>query len=202
MKKIFVCLYLMLHLSLSSDIQVLALAGSTRSDSYNKKLVQEAGKIARQHNAKVTYIDLKDYPMPFYDADLEMKEGLPLNAKRLRDQLVKSDFILIASPEYNGSIPAVLKNALDWATRDENGNPSKEAFKGKKFGLMSASPGKKGGAKGLIHLRAIIEDCGGEVINKQVSLGNAHAAFDEKGELVNNEIKKNLNDEVKGLLNY
>lgn len=182
------------------QMKVLALAGSTRADSYNKKLVQEAAKIAQERGAEVTIIDLKEYPMPFYDADLEQKEGMPKNAQRFRDRIMNSDAILISSPQYNASIPAVLKNALDWASRDEKGEESDTAFKGKKFVLMSASPGKKGGAKGLVHLRAVLKDCGGEILEKQVSVPCADQAFDETGSLLDISIKQQLEQAVDQLI--
>ena len=155
-------------MSLSAEMKVLALAGSGRGDLLNKKLVKEAAEIARQMGATVTVIDLKDYPMPFYDAEFETKRGMPKNAKRLRELMIGSDAIIIASPEYNSSIPAVLKNALDWASRSIDGGASREAFKGKKFAIMSTSPGRGGGSRGLVHLRSVIEDVGGVVVPEQV----------------------------------
>jgi chromate reductase, NAD(P)H dehydrogenase (quinone) len=163
-----------------AEVKALVFAGSTRADSYNKKLASEAAELVRKTGAVVTTLDLKDYPMPFYDADLEKKSGMPKQAKRFRQHLIHSDLIVIASPEYNSSIPAVLKNALDWASRGEDGKSSKEAFKGKKFIIMSASPGKGGGARGLIHLRAIIEDVGGQVIEPSLTIPLAHKYFTEK----------------------
>ena len=202
MRHLFLFICLVINISLAAETKILAFAGSMRADSYNKKLVQEAAKIARQMDARVTVIDLKDYPMPFYDADLEREKGMPSYAKELRDLMISSDCIMISSPQYNASIPAVLKNALDWLSRDEAGNESHEAFKGKKIAIMSASPGKKGGAKGLIHLRTIIEDCGGEILQQQVSLGSADKAFNEKGELINASVKKDLIQEVQALLKF
>lgn len=157
-------------------MKILAFAGSTRTDSYNKRLAGDAAELARQLGATVTLIDLKDYPMPLYDADLEI-QGMPDHAKRLRTLMIESDAILIASPEYNSSIPAVLKNALDWASRNETGGPSREAYQGKRFALMSASPGKFGGSRGLVHLSRIIEALGGEIVPTQVSIPEAHHYF-------------------------
>ena len=170
-----------LTLPLAAEVKIVAFAGSTREGSYNKKLVQEAAAIAREMGATVTVVDLKDYPMPFYDGDLEAKEGLPANAKRFRDLLVQSDAIIIASPQYNRSIPGMLKNALDWASRSEEGGGSRAAYQGKKIALLSASPGPKGGAGALVHLRGILEDVKGDVIKEQFSLAAAGDAFDEKG---------------------
>lgn len=190
----------MLFIPLAAKEKILAFSGSTRADSYNKKLVHEAAEIARKRGASVTVIDLKDYPMPFYDADLEAKQGMPENAKKLRDLMIASNSMIISTPEYNASLSAVLKNALDWASRDENGKPSRAAFGGKKVAIMSASPGRGGGARALMHLRAIIEDIGGEVLQQQISVANAHTIFGDKGMVENNVLKKQIQTEVCQLL--
>ncbi len=179
MGKIFLLISLAMT-SLFSEEKVLAFTGSTRVDSYNKKLLNEAVEIARQMGATVTVVDLKDYPMPFYDADLELKEGMPNSAKQFRELMVSHSSILIASPEYNGSLSAVLKNALDWASRSLDGNFSLAAFKGKKFAIMSASPGKGGGGRGLVHLRGLLSDLRGNVVSTQVTISEAHLYFSEK----------------------
>ncbi|HEY5236614.1 MAG TPA: NAD(P)H-dependent oxidoreductase [Rhabdochlamydiaceae bacterium] len=198
-KGLFLACLVML-LPLAAEVKVLALAGSTRKDSYNKKLIQVAADIARQKGAKVTVIDLNDYPMPFYDADLEAKKGLPAHAKKLRDLISQNDAIMIASPEYNASIPGILKNTLDWTSRDEKGQFSSDPYKGKKIAIMSASPGKGGGARALVHLRAVLQGVGGDVIKDQVSVSEASKAFDAKGKLVSAETNKKLQEEVHQLL--
>ncbi|CCB86824.1 NADPH:quinone oxidoreductase [Parachlamydia acanthamoebae UV-7] len=185
MWKLVLALSLFTSSMLSAETKVLAFSGSTRTDSINKKLVTEAGNLAKQLGATVTFIDLKDYPMPFYDGDIEKEQGMPNDAKRLRQLLIQNQVIFIASPEYNGSLSAVLKNALDWASRSEDGGSSRDAFKGKKFVLMSASPGQGGGTRGLAHLRSIIEGIGGTVISQQFVVPNAFEAFDSQGKLKN-----------------
>lgn len=177
MKKI--AIFLAASSSLLAQMNVLVFSGSLRSDSYNKKLAQEAAQIGRDLGAKVTFINLKEYPMPFFDEDLE-KEGMPQKAKEFRNLMIANDAIVIASPEYNSSIPAVLKNALDWASRSEKGGSSRDAFKGKKFALLSASPSSLGGARGLVHLRAVIENVGGVVLENQISVPAAYNAFSEE----------------------
>lgn len=186
--------------ALSAEIKVLAFAGSTREDSVNKKLVSEAANLARQMGANVTLIDLKDYPLPFYNADLETKEGMPLKARQFRQLMIQCDVILIASPEYNGSLSATLKNAIDWASRSEDGGGSREAFQGKKFAIMSASPGASGGTRGLAHLRAILENIGGTVIAQQVVVPDAYNAFDEQGHLKNGNVRKELQQLVQAAI--
>lgn len=192
--------FLLSSFHLSAETKILALAGSTRADSYNKKLVQEAAEIARKKGAIVTVIDLKDFKMPFYDEDLEKAEGMPLAAKQFRQLMIDNQAIIIASPEYNGSLSAVLKNALDWASRNEAGKPSRDAFTGKRFALMSASPGQTGGSTGLVHLKAIIERIGGEVVSKQTSIPRAYEAFTPEGHLINSQQIEAIKQEIDQLL--
>lgn len=164
-------------------IRVLAFAGSTRRRSLNKKLVHEAARIARAAGAEVTEIDLRDLPMPLYDGDLEADAGVPAAAARLRDAMRDHDGFLLACPEYNSSITAVLKNAIDWVSRPAAGEPSMVAFKGKVATLLSASPGALGGLRGLVHVRAILGNVGVLVLPTQVAVSKAHEAFAEDGSL-------------------
>ncbi len=134
--------------------KILAFAGSTRSASFNKRLARIAAEGARKAGADVTFIDLRDYPMPLYDGDLEDKEGLPANAKKLKEIFLAHKGLLIASPEYNSSMPGVLKNTIDWVSRVSDPKEVPLAcFDGKVATLMSASPGALGGLRGLVHLR-------------------------------------------------
>lgn len=176
----------------AAETRVLAFAGSTRKDSYNKALLNDAVEIAKEMGAKVTVIDLKDYPMPFYDGDLEAK-GMPKIVQKFRTLMVNHDAIIIATPEYNGSVSAVLKNALDWASRSPNGGSSTEAFQGKRFAIMSASPGRGGGARALAHLQTIIQNVGGVVMSTQVTIPNAHNYFSQKDREENPQLKEEIN---------
>jgi len=185
---------------LSAGTQVLAFSGSTRKGSCNRKLVENAAEIARKMGADVIVVNLKDFQMPFYDADLEESQGMPENAKKLRRLMLQSSRVIIASPEYNGSLSGVLKNAIDWASRSEEGKPSREAFLNKKFAIMSCSPGPGGGAKGLVHLRAIIENIGGEVIAQEVSVAHSNEAFTDEGKLKKESTKEDLKNEIDQLL--
>jgi NAD(P)H-dependent FMN reductase len=139
--------------------------------------------------------------MPFYDEDLEKKEGMPVKAKQFRKLMIQNDVILIASPEYNGSLSGVLKNAIDWASRSEEGGSSRDAFKGKKFAIMSASPGAGGGARGLVHLRAIIGNIGGQVVSQQVVVPDSFNAFDVQGHLKDQKLKMELQQLVQAVIN-
>jgi chromate reductase len=183
----------------AAEVKVLAVSGSTREGSFNKKLAQQAAQIAKDLGATVTYIDLKDYQIPLYDEDLE-KKGMPEAAKAFRNKLLQSDVVIIASPEYNNSVSAVLKNAIDWSSRDEQGKPSRDAFKGKTFALISTSPGPTGGARHLPHLQAIIEDIGGTVVPTKVGVPNAYTAFTPEGTLKDPQQKAALEQEIKEAL--
>lgn len=199
MWKWVVILSFALTATLSAEVKVLAFTGSIRENSFNKRLIAEATCLAREMGANVTLIDLKDYPMPFFNQDLEAKEGMPLMAKQFRKLMIESDVILIASPEYNASVSAVLKNAIDWASRGENGGASREAFKGKKFAIMATSPGSGGGSRGLKHLRTILDDIGGTVIPLQFVAPYAYSAFDETGSL-NGKNKMELKNLIQTVL--
>jgi NAD(P)H-dependent FMN reductase len=108
--------------------------------------------------------------------------------------MIESDAILIASPEYNQSVSGVLKNAIDWASRGEDGEYSRTAFTGKNFGILSASPSKKGGKRGLGHLRTILEDAGGTVIAEQVTIPTAYTYFANKDRPENPQLKITLQE--------
>jgi chromate reductase, NAD(P)H dehydrogenase (quinone) len=163
--------------------QILAFAGSTRTGSFNKKLIQVAAQGVRDAGAVVTVLDLRDLPMPLYDGDLEEQEGMPANAQAFKTLLIEHHGLLIASPEYNSSISGVLKNAIDWASRPAEGEPPLVAFTGKVASLMSASPGGLGGLRGLIPLRSILGNIGVIVLPDQIAISKAHEAFDDEGRL-------------------
>ena len=163
--------------------KILAFAGSTRVDSFNKKLVKVAAAGASEVGADVTVIDLKGFPMPLYDEDLERQEGLPVNAQKLKDLMLDNHGFLISSPEYNSSISGVLKNTIDWTSRPRDGESPLACFQDKIAGLMSASPGALGGLRGLVHVRAILENMGMIALPNQVAVSKAHEAFDTQGSL-------------------
>ena len=173
--------------------KILAFAGSTRTDSFNKKLVKIAATGAMEGGADVTVIDLRDFTMPLYDGDLEQQQGLPSNAKKLKDLMLSHQGLLISAPEYNSSISGVLKNTIDWVSRPSAGEESLACFKGKVAGIMSASPGGLGGLRGLVHVRAILENISVLVIPDQIAVGKAHEVFNADGTLKD----KKQEDQVK-----
>jgi NAD(P)H-dependent FMN reductase len=165
--------------------RILAFGGSLRWDSYNQKLASLAAHGAREAGADVTIIALRDFPMPLFDEDIEKVSGLPAHAKRLKQIFREHQGLIIASPEYNSSITAALKNAMDWISRAETDDePPLAAYSGKTAILCAASPGALGGLRGLVHLRAILGNIGVTVLPEQVALGKAHEAFGPDGSLV------------------
>lgn len=169
--------------SLLGETKVLAFSGSMRMGSSNQRLVADAARMATEMGAKVTVINLRDYPIAFFDEDLEKNLGMPPKARDLRKMMLNSDVIFISTPEYNGSVTPVLKNALDWMSRDEEGKPSRTAYQGKRFLLLSASPGQEGGTRGLQNLKSIVEEVGGNVVVGTLAVPNVFNAFNSSGQL-------------------
>lgn len=163
--------------------RILALAGSTREGSFNKLLVKVAAAGARAAGAEVTIIELRDLDLPIFDEDLEERIKLPEGGRRLKEALRAHHGLLISSPEYNSSVSAVLKNAIDWASRPEPGQPPLSCFNDKIAGIVAASPGALGGLRGLVHLRMILGNINVTVLPKQFALSRAHEAFNPDGTL-------------------
>ncbi len=168
---------------MADEPKIIALAGSTRAGSYNKMLVKIAAQGARDAGAGVTYIDLKDFPMPLYDGDLEDREGLPPNGRKLKDIFLANQGLLIASPENNGSFSAVLKNTIDWLSRPVKGYPPLECFINKHAVLMGASTGYWGAVRSLIQLRHVLGHIRVTVLPDHINIPNAESAFESDGSL-------------------
>lgn len=164
--------------------KILAFAGSLRTNSYNKQLVKIALQGAVEAGSQVTYIDLKDYPLPIYDQDIEASSGLPPHVLKLKQLFLENDAFLIASPEYNGSLSGVLKNTIDWVSRPATADEVYLCcFIDKIIALMSASSGNLGGIRGLVHARAIFGNLYSLVLPYQKCIAQADKAFDENGNL-------------------
>lgn len=163
--------------------RILVIPGSNREASLNRRLAQAAARAAAAAGAEVTLADLRNLELPLYDGDLEASRGLPANALRLKAMIAAHDALIIASPEYNASLPPLLKNAIDWASRPGQGGLPANPFAGRYALLLSASPGALGGLRGLAHLRAVLEQLGTWLLPQNFALGAAHLAFDEHGAL-------------------
>ena len=166
-----------------SPVKVLVFAGSAREASLNKKLARVAAKAIDALGGSATLIDLRDFPMPIYDGDLEAREGMPKEARRLRDLFVEHPALVIVTPENNGSMPSLLKNCIDWLSRDVDGKSGLEPYKGKVIGIMAASPGAFGGSGALFHLRQSLTKLLAFVVPEQFPLPKADAAFGPDGAL-------------------
>lgn len=180
---------------------ILFFAGSARRDSYNKKLARKAYDMARAEGAAATLIDLRDFPMPIYDGDLEAESGLPENAKKLKQLFVEHRGLFIASPEYNSSISPLLKNSLDWISRKESADePPLIAYQNKVAALGATSSGHFGGLRGLVILRMLLGNIQVTVLPKQLAIPYYKQAFNEAGELVDEPSIKNLQLIIKNLI--
>jgi NAD(P)H-dependent FMN reductase len=175
-----------------SKPKILAFAGSTRKESFNKKLLRLAAKAATDAGADVTRIDLADYPLPIMDEDLEREQGPPENATKLKQLFFEHQGLLLACPEYNSSITPLLKNVIDWVSRKAAGESPLQAYTGKVAGLVSTSPGALGGLRGLVHVRSILGNIGVIVLPDQVAIPKAAEAFNADGSLKDAAIQSKI----------
>jgi chromate reductase, NAD(P)H dehydrogenase (quinone) len=160
-------------------VRLLVFGASLRRSSLNERLATLATSVAEQQGVTVVRAAMQDFDCPSYSGDLE-KATMPAGAVRLRDRLLECDAFLIASPEYNASMPGVLKNAIDWASRFKP-----QPFNGRQALLMSASPSMSGGNRGLWALRIPLEHLGARVYPDMFSLAQAHEALGADGRISN-----------------
>lgn len=177
---------------MSDAPRILALAGSLRAGSYNRRVLAVAADGARTAGADVTGIDLRDFPLPVYDADLESASGLSAAALALKERFRAAEGLLIASPEYNAAISGTLKNVLDWVSRPAPGEKPLACFKGKVAALCSASTGALGGIRGLASVRVVLGNLGVVLLPDQVALPKAAEAFDADGNVADPARRKSL----------
>jgi chromate reductase, NAD(P)H dehydrogenase (quinone) len=168
-------------------MRLLFFAGSTREGSFNRRLASLAHHIAEANGIEAVLVDLKDYPMPIYNGDLEAEEGAPERARAFKELLCEYQGVFIASPEYNSSITPLLKNTLDWVSRvRDKGKSGIDVFKSRVFAISGASPGYYGTMRSLLHLRQILEvGLGATVIPPQLAVPRAMDAFEADGSLRN-----------------
>jgi chromate reductase, NAD(P)H dehydrogenase (quinone) len=166
----------------SSVKKVLVFAGSAREASLNKQLAKLAAKRIEALGGEATFIDLKDYPCPLFDEDIEA-QGMPENVLKLREILADHQAVMIASPEYNGFITPLLKNTLDWLSRPYQDTPGLKLFAGKWAALVAASPGGLGGIRALPLGQQLLANLGLVVLPQPLSLAKAGSAFNDSGAL-------------------
>jgi NAD(P)H-dependent FMN reductase len=182
--------------------KVLVFSGSLRSGSYSTRLAARAVKEFLEAGAEVSWISLNDYALPLYDADLEAKSGVPDSALKLKRLMTSHEAIFIVTPEYNASMPPLLKNAIDWVSRARERNEIPlAAFRDRVFALGAASERPSGGVYALLALRqALTIGCGALVIPEQIALGRAAEAFDSMDNLKDERDRAQLQRVVQRLL--
>ncbi|MBO6540177.1 MAG: NAD(P)H-dependent oxidoreductase [Rhizobiaceae bacterium] len=173
--------------------KILVFAGSVRSGAYSGKTADVAQHELARQGADVTRISLADYPLPIMDEDLETEKGIPENAVKLARLIASHDAMLIATPEYNGSMPPLVKNTIDWVSRvSEDGGKPLKPYPGKVVAICSSSDGHFAGIRSANHLRAVLAHIQMEVIAPQVSVPNADKAFDDDGNFVAERLTKGM----------
>src|ERR1700719_2740409 len=161
-------------------LKILVIPGSLRSGSLNARLAAAAAYQFAQAGAEVTRISLADFPLPIYDGDLQSKSGVPKNAVNLKRMIGAHHGVLIVTPEYNASVPPLVKNSIDWVSRVQDANETRgQVFRGRAFAIAAASESRLGGARSLAALRLILSACQALVIPNQLALAFADEAYDD-----------------------
>lgn len=173
--------------------KILAFAGSLREHALSKRILKVAVEGSRRAGGDVTVIDLADFPMPIYNADDHARNGFDANALKFQDLLGEHDGLLLSSPEYNGSFPGGLKNAIDWASRKSDKYELNQVFKNKWGALITSSPGSFGGLRCMAHLRLVLSIMGVFVLPTEIAVTFASQKFDgDSEEMTDEKTKKTL----------
>ena len=184
-----------------SALKILVIPGSVRSGSLNAKLAAVAAHALAKEGAEVTRISLSDFPLPIYDGDLQAKSGVPKHAVNLKRMMAAHHGVLIVTPEYNSSVPALVKNTIDWVSRVQDAHETRgQVFRERVFAIASASGGRLGGARALAALRLILSACQAQVIPNQLALPFAEQAYDEMERLKNSADAEALKALVRQLI--
>jgi chromate reductase len=176
-------------------VHVLVVSASLREASLNHRLATLAAGAAQRAGASVDLARIAEFDCPFYDGDAEADAGIPAGAQRFRDRLAAADAFVLASPEYNASMPGVLKNLIDWVSRIRP-----QPFNGRQGMVVSASPSMVGGNRGLWALRVPLEHLGARVYPDMFSLAQAHQAFDDAGRIANAKLQQRFDETLKCFL--
>lgn len=167
-----------------SALKILVIPGSLRTGSHNARLAAAAAHELAVSGAEVTRISLSDFPLPIYDGDLQAKSGVPKPAVNLKRMIGAHHGVLIVTPEYNSSVPALVKNTIDWISRVQDPHETRgQVFRGSVFAIASASGGRLGGTHALAALRLILSSCHASVVPNQLALSFADQAYDEMDHL-------------------
>src|ERR1700682_5640389 len=184
-----------------SALKILVIPGSLRTGSLNAKLAAAAGYELAQAGAEVTRISLADFPLPIYDGDLQTKSGVPKHAINLKRMMSAHHGVLIVTPEYNSSVPALVKNTIDWVTRVQDAHETRgQVFRDRAFAVAAASESRFGGARSLAALRLTLPPCHATVIPNQLALSFAGEAYDDMDRLKHPSDIEALNALVRQLI--
>ena len=167
-----------------SSLKILVIPGSLRTGSLNARLAATAAYELAQAGAEVTRISLADFPLPIYDGDLQTKSGVPKNAVNLKRMIGVHHGVLIVTPEYNSSVPPLVKNTIDWVSRVQDAHETRgQVFRERAFAIAAASESRLGGTRSLAALRLILTACHATVIPNQLALSFAGQAYDDMDRL-------------------
>jgi NAD(P)H-dependent FMN reductase len=167
-----------------SALKILVIPGSLRTGSLNAKLAAAAAQELVRAGADVTRISLGDFPLPIYDGDLQSRSGVPKHAVNLKRMIGAHHGVLIVTPEYNSSLPPLLKNAIDWVSRVQDTHETRgQVFRERAFAMAAASGGRLGGTRCLAALRLVLAACQATVIPNQLALSFADQAYDDMDRL-------------------
>jgi chromate reductase, NAD(P)H dehydrogenase (quinone) len=184
-----------------SALKILVIPGSLRTGSLNARLAAAAAYEFAQADAEVTRISLGDFPLPIYDGDLQTKSGVPKNAINLKRMIGAHHGVLIVTPEYNSSVPPLVKNTIDWVTRVQDVPEARgQVLRERPFAIAAASASRLGGTRALAALRLILSACDATVIPNQLALSFADQAYDDMDRLKNPADIEALNALVRQLI--
>ncbi len=176
-------------------VRFLVFSASLRAGALNTRLAELAARCLERHGGTVDLASMADFDCPSYNADVQDSEGFPEGADRLRELIQTTDAFVISSPEYNASMPGVLKNAVDWVSRFKP-----QPFNEKHGLLMSASPSMVGGNRGLWTLRMPFEHLGARIYPDMFSLAQSHQAFDGDGRIANDQLQERFDATLVGFM--
>ena len=184
-------------------LKILVIPGSLRTGSLNAKLAATIAHELVQAGAEVTRISLSDFPLPIYDGDLHAKSGVPKHALNLKRMMGSHHGVLVVTPEYNSSVPALVKNTIDWISRVQDPHETRgQVFRDRAFAIAAASGGRLGGTRALAALRLILTACHATVVPNQLALSFAEGAYDDKDRLKHGPDIEALNAMVRQLIEF
>lgn len=183
--------------------RILVFNGSNRTGSWSGKVADAALRELAKHEVEVTRISFLDYPLPLMDEDLEREKGIPENVMKLARLFAAHDGMFIATPEYNGSIPPLLKNVLDWVSRvSRDGDRPMKPYAAKVVALASSSTGTFAGIRAINHLRAVLAHMGLQIVSEQCSVPKAQEAFDGMDRFLDERVRQNMERTVRSLVDH